>query len=313
MNRLPVKIELPEGFLEEEIRYGYTVSKDMKAVWAVELDLLAEFQRVCDKYNIEYFADGGTMLGAVRHNGYIPWDDDIDVMMMRDQYEILCDVADDEFKFPYFFQTEYSDPTSLRGHAQLRNSVTTGILEADREGIRPFNQGIFIDIFPIDAVPEDEEALNIKITKIEKYLTRARRFANITDRYTPTPNTRPIKKIVKRVAHLVFSGPLKNTLDYDKWYEKYEEECKLYNEEKTLKVAKFFCIPFCRGQIWYREDFSDSIRMPFEMMEINVPIGYKRIMDIFFGDDWETPKMIPTVHSEVLFDPYNSYNDYTFF
>ena len=84
-----IKLSLPEGFLEEEVRCDYTVSKEMKKVWAVELDLLAEFQRVCKLHDIKYSVCGGTLLGAIRHKGFIPWDDDIDVMMMREEYEKL--------------------------------------------------------------------------------------------------------------------------------------------------------------------------------------------------------------------------------
>ena len=85
-----LNIKLPENFLDEEIRDDYVVSSQMKQVWAVELDLLNKILEVCKKYNIKIIASGGTLLGAVRHKGFIPWDDDIDLMMMRDQYDKLC-------------------------------------------------------------------------------------------------------------------------------------------------------------------------------------------------------------------------------
>ena len=117
-----LNIELPKGFLEEEVRCGYTVTRKMKEVWAVELDLLKEFKRVCNKYDLKYCADGGTLLGAIRHQGFIPWDDDLDIAMLRKDFEKLNEVAPAEFKKPYFWQTEETDKGSARGHAQLRYS-----------------------------------------------------------------------------------------------------------------------------------------------------------------------------------------------
>ena len=90
-----IKLSLPEGFLEEEVRCDYTVSKEMKKVWAVELDLLSEFQRVCKLHNIKYAVWAGTMLGAIRHKGFIPWDDDIDVSMPRPDIERLIQLIDE--------------------------------------------------------------------------------------------------------------------------------------------------------------------------------------------------------------------------
>ena len=88
-----LEIELPEGFLDEEIRCGYTVTAKAKRAWAVQMDLLHKLDEVCKKYNLRYFADSGTLLGAARDKGYIPWDDDIDIVMLREDYEKLRDVA----------------------------------------------------------------------------------------------------------------------------------------------------------------------------------------------------------------------------
>mgnify|MGYP001218621471 CR=1 FL=1 len=89
-------------------------------------------ERICKANGLKYFADSGTLIGAIRHEGYIPWDDDIDIMMFREEYDKLCKVAPKELKYPYFFQTEYTDKGSLRGHAQIRNCKTTGILMSEK-------------------------------------------------------------------------------------------------------------------------------------------------------------------------------------
>lgn len=309
MNQLlPISIELPKDFLEEEKRCDYTISHEMKEIWAVELDLLYVFQCACEKYNLKFFADGGTLLGAVRHNGFIPWDDDIDIIMFRDDYEKLCSVAQDVFKYPYFWQTEFTDPSSLRGHAQLRNSETTAVLSHELEGKHTINQGIFIDIFPIDSAPDEESKMEKKIQKTAHYLKTARKLANFTDIYTLSPN--PVRRLIKKVMTGLFSGILRKYFHYDKYYNLYEAECKSYNEEDTVKVAKYFCVPFNRGQIWYREDFANTEKRDFEFLKIPIPNGYERILTTFFGPDWKTPKRVSTVHSGVLFDPHTPYKEY---
>ena len=92
----------------------------MQAVWAVQMDLLKELIRVCEKYNITYYGDSGTLLGAIRHKGYIPWDDDIDVVMTRSEYNRLLEVAEKEFTHPYFFQTRETDYGYERPFARLQ-------------------------------------------------------------------------------------------------------------------------------------------------------------------------------------------------
>lgn len=70
--------------LDEEVRCDYTVTKEAKKLWAAEMDLALQLEKICKKHNIKYFAAGGTLLGAVRHKGFIPWDNDMDFLMLKD-------------------------------------------------------------------------------------------------------------------------------------------------------------------------------------------------------------------------------------
>lgn len=139
-------------FYKEEIRCGWRVDEKTKRIWAVQLEMLDEVERICKKYGLKYFADSGTLIGAVRHQGYIPWDDDIDLAMLREDYETFLKVAPGELKEHLVLQTPYREKNYLRAHAQLRNSRTTGCSREDRKA--GYNCGIFIDIFPLDAMPE---------------------------------------------------------------------------------------------------------------------------------------------------------------
>jgi lipopolysaccharide cholinephosphotransferase len=126
----------PASFYSEEVRLGYTVSAKMKKIWAVEIDLLQCLIDVCEGHHLKYWADGGTLPGAVRHQGFVPWDDDIDIIMPRKDYDKLVGLAvsGQEFQAPYLLQTAYTDTGYARDHAQLRDVRTTGVLPTARMG-----------------------------------------------------------------------------------------------------------------------------------------------------------------------------------
>lgn len=300
---IDLNIDVPEEFLKEEELSGYTVSKKMKEVWAVELDLLAELDRVCQKYSIRYFADAGTMLGAIRHKGFIPWDDDIDVTMSRADYNRLCEVAFDEFQGNYFFQTEYSDRGSLRGHAQLRNSATTGILKSE-EGKRGFNQGIFIDIFPYDVVTDDKEKFMQQKKEAEKLKKKFRRCAKFTDFYGSSSFRFP-KNLIAPLAHIYYKVFKK---DYDEDYAKFEEVCARYNEESSKKIS-LLSFSFDELHFQTREDYEEVIYVPFEFLKIPVPKGYHHALIERFGD-YNVFVRGGSFHGGVIFDTDTPYTNY---
>ena len=143
-----MKAILGEDFFKEEVRCDYLVSAKMKRIWAVLLDMYLSFAEVCEKHGLKYFVVGGTLLGAIRHKGFIPWDDDFDVGMLRDDYEEFIKIAAKEINSPLFFQTPYTDPGYFVSWVKIRNSTTTGISKITNH--RRFNQGLYLDIFPMD-------------------------------------------------------------------------------------------------------------------------------------------------------------------
>ena len=122
----------------------------------IQLDLLKKFINACEKLNLEYYIIAGTLIGAIRHKGFIPWDDDIDVAMKRKDYNVFIKRAQEFLpQEDYFVQTSASDPEWPMNYCKLRNSKTT-FVECSVKKLH-INHGVYIDIFPLDYYPEDEK------------------------------------------------------------------------------------------------------------------------------------------------------------
>ena len=140
----------------DEIRSGFLVTTDRKKIWNKEIELLLEVDRICKKYDIKYFAINGTMLGCARYKGFIPWEDNLKVAMLRPDYTRFVQVAVQELKFPYFLQNTYTD-NRIMNWSKIMDDSTSAIEDWDAD----MHQGIFVDIFPLDAVPDGTERVGI--------------------------------------------------------------------------------------------------------------------------------------------------------
>ncbi|HIY01640.1 MAG TPA: LicD family protein [Candidatus Blautia faecipullorum] len=294
---IPLKIELPEGFLDEEVRCGYTVTKQMKEVWAVELDLAVQLLDVCKRHNIQVFAEAGTLLGAARHKGFIPWDDDMDFCMMRSEYDKFCKIAPAEFKEPYFFQTGYTEPECMRGHAQLRNSMTTGIIKVEA-GMHDFNQGIFIDIFPLDELYDDNKGFKQQKKRADHAQDM---FQRIND-YLYTKHKKNFLKLVYcKIADMMCSRA--------DWFNKYEQSLQEANGKGNERVSLLCLMPVALKYARIKTAYDKVEMLPFENLTFPAPAGYESVLADLYGD-WHKFVKGSSVHGGVYYDTSNSYKKY---
>lgn len=282
--------------LEEEIRNGFSITKERKEIWQIELDLLNKLTEVCNKYNLKFYADAGTLLGAVRHKGFIPWDDDIDVAMLREDYDKLIAVADQEFQDPYFLQSGYNEKGYARGHAQLRNSHTTAILESEKESNCKFNQGIFMDIFVLDAVPDNITELEKEKKKIEN-LNRI-----IFNKMNRNKKITSVKDFVKKIIFSFFS--------LEKAFRKKEKILKSVDLNNVSNIAPLGFIFETQKRIRDKHLYDETVLLDFENTKIPAPKEYDLYLQNRYGKDYMTPKNVSTTHGGVIFDTKKSYKEY---
>lgn len=128
-------------------------NEQLKKIHELELKIALEIKRICDKHGIRYFLTAGSLLGAVRHGGFIPWDDDMDIGMLREDYERFISVCESELDRRFFLQTWDTDPDYPFSFAKIRLQGTH-LVESFSENCRSCNNGLFVDVFPFDNVPD---------------------------------------------------------------------------------------------------------------------------------------------------------------
>ena len=281
-------------FLKEEVICDFLVTTGRKKLFAVLLDLLLEFDKVCKKHGLKYFMDGGSLIGPIRHKGFIPWDDDIDVVMPRKDYDRFVKLSK-EFSEPYFLQTPYTDPEYFYCPARLRNSNTSAIVETF--AYQKFNHGIWLSIFPLD---------NWEESAIDKFnLIKSLIIENST--YMRMTNPHLDKKNQERVKNYSGRNPLET-------YQEIQRLGTSFNDKPTKFVSATVSavLPYSK-KLWYAEDFASTILADFEGYKVPIPIGYDRILKTVFGDYMALPPMEERGlhHSGTFFDADKPYTEYT--
>ena len=305
-----LSIALPENYLDDEEK-TLIVPRWRKELWAIEIDLLVQLDNVCRKHGIRYFCDGGTVLGAVRHGGFVPWDDDIDVIMTRSEYERLNAIAPQEFKAPYFWQTEKTDPGFGRGLARLRNSNTTAIqMYETRDGVPvySFNQGLFIDIFPFDNLPdnpEERKQFKAELVKIKTEITRikANRLALKYVRARPGSILRYVIATYYKIREILSGQDALTTA-----VERLHMTAQRYNGTATREMAPVAFDPNHR-EVLPSFFFDRHVELDFEFLKIPVMAHYMESLAINYGN-WREHVIGASQHGGMFLDVNHPYTEY---
>ena len=285
---------------EEETIADYKISDKMKKTWKVELDMLDEVNRICRKYHLTWFLVHGSLLGAVRHKGFIPWDDDLDIAMPRKDYNRFLRVARKELKEPLSIHTPETEKDIFwGGFARVRNSRTTGI-EA-RELSHKGNLGIWIDILPLDVCTMDEKLFEKKEKRIRHChrLLLAKIYGNDFERYMDMgPLLWNGYRLLSRLyPHKVLCRMLNRAM-------------LLYTDMQSEDVAMF--TGYYKHRRLSAGDFKKPVLLEFEQRKYPVPEGYENYLFMSMGKDFMKypPKEQRKPKHTGIFDPEKPYEDY---
>ncbi|WP_052212265.1 LicD family protein [Anaerovibrio lipolyticus] len=265
---------------KDEIRNGFLVTTDRKKIWNKEIELLMEIDRICRKYNIKYVVLYGTMIGTVRHKGFIPWDDDIDVGMTRPDYVRFLNVAKQEIKRPYFLKNIYTDNRNFN-FSKLMDDTTSAIEFIDVHNI---HQGIFVDIFPLDVLPDGTERAEVIDRMCRELWMCFMTPHQVADGLKNGAITNVARHTLERIIEL----PLRERMSV------YEEFClNHFDDSSAIGLQP----PFWCGDVgkYSKDSFKEIRYMDFETIKVPVPSGYEAILDADYND-WRIPKNVPSTH-----------------
>lgn len=281
-----------KSFFEGEEREGFFVEPMMKSAWAAHLEVLYRVDKICRENDITYFADWGTLLGTIRHKGYIPWDDDIDICMLQPDLERFLQVVEN-YQDEVICLGIHNEP-EWREHAI--KVVNTTSFTVNRNWIReyygfPLTAGV--DIFALNYVPRDK-ALEQKMMDAVRLVGKTRHLKEEMSEYSPTSKEyqkgeRMLAEFlqeIKDTCHVTFSqeNPTEQELVILG-----KEIAAMYQEKDADYVTAMHRLAW--GQAYYipKEYYAKTIRLPFENFMMPVPVGFDFILRRKYGDNYMTP------------------------
>lgn len=276
-------LEIRDSFLEPEVRDGFYIPSAVKQAWAAELQVLSEIDRICRKYDIPYFADWGTLLGAVRHGGFIPWDDDLDLTMKRADYERFLQVAERELPEGYavFTYEKHPDFWSFLARVVAKNRICF-----EEKHLREFHGFPYIagvDLFVLDYVSADE-------AKEKDRVTLARYVKEVADeiaggRLGGNRAAQALKKI-ERMLGVKFHDKTDLHSLRVQMYGIAEKLFAMFTEAESKELTRM--MPdglYGNGHLRLKKEYYDKqVWLPFENTLLPVPSGYDEMLRKRYGD-----------------------------
>lgn len=283
-------MEFEPSFFQGEEREGFYIAPMMKKAWAAQIEVLEDIKRVCRRHNIRFFADYGTLLGTIRHKGFIPWDDDMDIAMIRTDYQRFLQVAPKELPSEYCIINFHTEPEFDQMLTRVTNGRNINFSEEHMNKFHGCPYVVGIDIFIQDYMspnPAENDMIRdllcivlgqashvdtgeIPEKELDSYLNQIEMLCNVK-----LDRTKPLKR------QLLILG---------------ERLCALFREEEATEITSM--IKYSNNPNYHMDKsvYASSIDMPFENTTIPVPKGYETVLRLKYGEDYMSPKNIRAGH-----------------
>lgn len=250
---------------------------ELKKLQDTELEILQDVIRVCEENGIQYFTVGGTTLGAIRHDGFIPWDDDVDIGMLRDDYEKFIHIAPEKLSKGYTLSHFIYEESSPTYYAKVRKDGTE-FVESYTKNIK-MHHGVFIDIMPYDKIPENE-AEKAQYRRKVKFWNQLYIAKTVwTSTFIPSKH-KALLNCIRAILHVLMVPIPKKIL-----YEKTDKAMRSCNRSNSKMVS---------SRALYMFDCDIRLLLPpvkhiFESIDVNIPADADKVLRIQYGNYMQLP------------------------
>lgn len=274
-------MKLTTEFYQDEVRYGFYVPTAIKQAWGAELQILAEIDRICRKYNIRYFAEWGTLIGAVRHGGFVPWDDDLDIGMLREDYERFKEVAKDELPGEFAIHDYATKENHWLFLSRVVNCNQICFEEKHLEKYHNFPYIATVDIFVMDYLYQDEDQEKARCEEIKHILA-------VADQIIEGRMQDSVREMFLQELENKYQTKLLRTKDARELgislYRLAELQMARVPEDGSDAVAQIFPWVLKGNRGLPKKCYDTFVRLPFEEITMPVPADYDTALRYRYGD-----------------------------
>lgn len=280
--------EISMDFFRDEVRNGFFIPTAVKQAWAAQLQVLDVIETICRKHDITYFADWGTILGTVRHGGYVPWDDDMDICMKREDYTRFKEAAKTELPKDFRIHDYEHQEDHWLFLSRVANSVHINFEPEHMKQFHNFPYIAGIDIFVLDYLYKDEQQEKQRCEEVKHIIA-------VADSIIAGEIAQPVKEAnliqLEQKYHKTFNRKLDNRHMGIELYRLAEEQMARVPKEESDRMAQIFPWGLLGNRGQDREYYEKFVRLPFENTTMPVPADYHRILSGKYHDYFKIHKV----------------------